>query len=114
MADLQTRTWRARSRARWTNTWIYVREIERRIQRSEKQSEKLLAVPSAPVGIPEAFDEHVDTLFELLALAYEADHTRVFTFMMNREFSQRTYPDLGVTEPHHAVSHNNGRSRACR
>ena len=98
-----------RDRARVDEYMTYVREIERRIQRSEKQAEKLLTVPTAPVGIPESFEEHVDTLFDLLALAYEADHTRVFTFMMNREFSQRTYPDLGVNEPHHAVSHNNGR-----
>ena len=98
-----------RDRARVDEYVSYVREIERRIQRSEKQTEKLLAVPAAPVGIPESFEEHVGTLFDLLALAYEADHTRVFTFMMNREFSQRTYPNLGVTEPHHAVSHNNGR-----
>ena len=108
LADLQ-KGLGGRDRARVGEYVDYVREIERRIQRSEKQSEKLLTVPSAPVGIPEAFDDHVDMLFELLALAYEADHTRVFTFMMNREFSQRTYPDLGVTEPHHAVSHNNGR-----
>ena len=98
-----------RDRARVDEYVSYVREIERRIQRSEKQTEKLLAVPAAPVGIPESFEEHVGTLFDLLALAYEADHTRVFTFMMNREFSQRTYPNLDVTEPHHAVSHNNGR-----
>jgi hypothetical protein len=98
-----------RDRARVDEYVSYVREIERRIQRSEKQTDKLLAVPAAPVGIPESFEEHVATLFDLLALAYEADHTRVFTFMMNREFSQRTYPNLGVTEPHHAVSHNNGR-----
>ena len=62
-------------------------------------------MPAAPVGIPESFEDHVALLFDLLALAYETDQTRVFTFMMSREFSQRTYPDLGVTEPHHAVSH---------
>ena len=45
-------------------------------------------------------------MFDLLALAFQTDQTRVFTFMMCREFSLRTYPDLGVTDPHHAVSHN--------
>ena len=108
LADLQPRLG-GRDRARVDEYVNYVREIERRIQRSETQAEKLLTVPAAPVGIPESFEEHVGLLFDLLALAYEADHTRVFSFMMNREFSQRTYPGLGVTEPHHAVSHNNGR-----
>ena len=108
LADLE-KTLGGRDRARVDEYVSYVREIERRIERSEKQAEKLLAVPAAPVGIPESFEEHVNTLFDLLALAYEADHTRVFSFMMNREFSQRTYPHLDVTEPHHAVSHNNGR-----
>ena len=108
LADLEGRLG-GRDRARVDEYVNYVREIERRIQRSESQAHKLLTVPAAPVGIPESFEEHVDLLFDLLALAYEADHTRVFTFMMNREFSQRTYPNLDVTEPHHAVSHNNGR-----
>jgi hypothetical protein len=51
-------------------------------------------------------------MFDLLALAYQADLTRVFTFMLAREVSQRTYPDLGVTEPHHAVSHHGNRPEA--
>ena len=52
----------------------------------------LLTVPNAPVGVPESFEEHATLLFDLLALAYQADLTRVFTFMLGREFSQRTYP----------------------
>ena len=48
-------------------------------------------------------------MFDLLALAYQADLTRVFTFMMAREVSQRTYPHIGVTEPHHAISHHGNR-----
>ena len=51
-------------------------------------------------------------MFDLLALAYQADLTRVFTFMMAREVSQRTYPELGVTEPHHAISHHGNRPAA--
>jgi len=65
-----------------------------------------LTVPGAPIGVPEAFEEHVAVLFDLLALAYEADLSRVFTFMMAREVSQRTYPQIGVTEPHHSISHH--------
>ncbi len=84
----------------------HVREVERRIQRTEQQADTQLAVPGAPVGVPESFEEHVAVLFDLLALAYEADLTRVFTFMMAREVSQRTYPQIGVTEPHHSISHH--------
>ena len=82
----------------------HVREIERRIQLAEAQSQTLVAIPDAPVGVPESFEEHVGLMYELLALAYEIDMTRVFTFMMCRELSQRTYPQLGVTEPHHSIS----------
>ena len=90
----------------------HVREIERRIQRAEQQAESLLAVPNAPVGVPESFEEHATLLFELLALAYQADLTRVFTFMLGRELSQRTYPNIGVTEPHHSISHHGNRPPA--
>jgi hypothetical protein len=84
----------------------HVREVERRIQSAEKQADTQLTVPIAPVGVPESFEEHVALMFDLLALAYEADLTRVFTFMMAREVSQRTYPNIGITEPHHSISHH--------
>ena len=60
----------------------------------------------APVGVPDSFEEHVGLMFDLLALAYQADVTRVFSFMLSRELSQRTYPQIGVTEQHHSVSHH--------
>jgi hypothetical protein len=82
-----------------------VREIERRIQRAEQQTINL-AVPDAPVGVPDSFEEHVALLFDLLTVAYQADLTRVFTFMIARELSHRTYPQVGVTDPHHTVSHH--------
>jgi hypothetical protein len=63
-------------------------------------------VPDAPVGVPDSFEEHAGLMFDLLTLAYQADLTRVFTFMLAREFSQRTYPQIGVNEPHHTVSHH--------
>jgi hypothetical protein len=60
----------------------------------------------APVGVPDSFDEHVGLMFDLVAAAWQADVTRVFTFMMSRELSQRTYPQIGVTEQHHSISHH--------
>jgi hypothetical protein len=98
-----------RDRARLDEYLDHVREIERRIQQSEQRADRQLTVPTAPIGVPESFEDHVNLLFDLLALAYEADQTRVFTFMMCREFSVRTYANLGVTEPHHTVSHTNNR-----
>lgn len=83
----------------------HIREIERRIQLAETAGFEDIDL-AAPIGVPASFDEHVSLMFELAALAYETDLTRVFTFMMAREFSMRTYPDLGIAEPHHAISHH--------
>jgi len=85
-----------------------VREIERRLQRAESQvaSNADVEIPQAPGGIPFEYTEHVRLMFDLLALAYRADITRVFTFMMAREVSNRTYTQVGVNEGHHAVSHH--------
>ncbi len=83
-----------------------LREIERRIQRQEARGATDVNAPDAPIGVPDSFDEHVALLFDLLAVAYQADITRVFSFMMSRELSQRTYPQIGVTEQHHSVSHH--------
>ena len=102
----------ARDRVRLDQYLDHVREIERRIRHAEQQAESLLAVPNAPVGVPESFEEHVTLLFDLLAVAYQADLTRVFTFMLGRELSQRTYPHIGVTEPHHSISHHGNRPPA--
>ena len=96
----------ARDRARLTEYLEYVREIERRIQRTEAQNSTSVTTIDAPLGIPEVFEEHVALMFDLLAAAYQADITRVFTFMMSREASQRTYPQVDVDEPHHTISHH--------
>jgi hypothetical protein len=93
-------------RARLGEYLGHIREVERRIEQAEQQSKSDLVVPTAPVGVPESFEEHVGLLFDLLALAYEADLTRVFTFMLARELSQRTYPNIEVTLPHHMISHH--------
>jgi hypothetical protein len=86
-----------------------VREIERRIQVAARQQNTEIELPGAPAGIPFSFEEHVGLMYDLLALAYQADVTRVFTFMVAREVSNRTYPQLGVPEGHHAVSHHQNR-----
>jgi hypothetical protein len=101
-----------RDRVRLDQYLNHVREIERRIQRAEQQAESLLSVPNAPVGVPESFEDHVTLLFDLLGIAFQADLTRVFTFMLGRELSQRTYPHIGVTEPHHSISHHGNRPPA--
>jgi hypothetical protein len=88
-----------------------IREIERRLDVAESQlrANPDMQVPDAPAGIPFVYEQHVDMMFDLIKLAYEADVTRVFTFMMAREISNRTYPQVGVTEGHHAVSHHANR-----
>ena len=96
----------ARDRARMTDYLDNLREIERRIQKQEARGAAQVDTPDAPIGVPDSFDEHVALLFDLLAVAYQSDTTRVFTFMMSRELSQRTYPQIGVTEQHHSVSHH--------
>jgi hypothetical protein len=83
-----------------------VREIERRIEKTETRNATVVTNIAAPVGVPEAFEDHAAMLFDLLAVAYQADLTRVFTFMMAREASQRTYPALGIPSTHHDVSHH--------
>jgi hypothetical protein len=102
----------ASDRTRLSQYLDHVREIERRIERAERQAAAIPEIPSAPVGVPESFEEHTTLLFELLAIAYQADLTRVFTFMLGRELSQRTYPHIGVTEPHHSISHHGNRPAA--
>ena len=86
-----------------------VREIERRIQVASRAQETELELPDAPAGIPFSFEDHVLLMYDLLALAYQANVTRVFTFMVAREVSNRTYPHLGVPDGHHAVSHHQNR-----
>jgi hypothetical protein len=97
----------ARDRSRISEYLDNIREIERRIQKAETQaSTSTLPVPETPIGVPESFEEHAKLMFDLQALAYQADITRVSTFMLARDLSQRTFPQIGVPEPHHATSHH--------
>ncbi len=92
-------------RARLGDYLENVREIERRIQKTEASNAKEVEI-DAPIGVPATFEEHAAVIFDLMAVAYQADLTRIFTFMMSREASQRTYPVLGISQPHHDVSHH--------
>ena len=83
-----------------------VREVERRIQRVEQRNASDLPDLNQPSGIPERFDEHVKLMYELQWLAYRADVTRIVTFMLGRELNFRTYPEIGITEGHHGLSHH--------
>ena len=96
----------ARDRVRLGDYLDNIREIERRIQQAEAHGLASTAAPDPPVGVPDSFEEHVTLQFQLLAAAWQADITRVFTFMTSRELSQRTYPQIGVNEQHHSVSHH--------
>ena len=94
-----------RDRQRVTEYLDNLREIERRIQQAEAHNRTDVNL-DVPIGVPDAFEDHVGLMYDLLAVAYQADITRVFTFMLTRELSQRTYQNIGVTEQHHTVSHH--------
>src|SRR3954466_448242 len=83
-----------------------VREIERRVQMAEKQDMTTLQIPDAPVGTPTDITEHFKLMFDLMALAFQADITRVITFSMDHEASMRTYTNLGIAEGFHPLSHH--------
>jgi len=88
-----------------------VREIERRIQKVEayNKSGEPREMPEAPVGVPDSFDDHVKLMFDLQALAFASDTTRVFSFKMGRDASSRVYPNSGVTTGFHPASHHGDR-----
>ena len=82
-----------------------IREIERRVQNADKGDRSKLDLPDTPGATPDSFHEHLTLLFDLLALAYQGDLTRVSTFMMAPEVSEQTYGHIGVPDAFHAVSH---------
>lgn len=83
-----------------------LRDVERRIQKAEEQSSKELPDVHQPAGIPDGFDEQVRLLYDLQVLAYQSDLTRVITFLYGREQTGRPYPQIGVPEPHHPLTHH--------
>jgi hypothetical protein len=83
-----------------------VREIERRVEKLAEQDLSHLTLPPAPVGIPDSFDEHLNLMFDLIALAYQGNLTRVFSMMMAAEVSTQTYNHIGVSDAFHPLSHH--------
>ncbi len=83
-----------------------VREIERRIERVGQQVSTGIAVPDAPVGIPQDFEEHMHLMFDLWVLAWQADITRITTLLMSKELSNAVYPNSGVRDSFHTLSHH--------
>jgi hypothetical protein len=83
-----------------------LRDVERRIQKAEEQSSKEVPDVDRPAGIPDGFEPHVELLYDLQLLAYQSDLTRVITFMYGREQNGRPYPQIGIPEPHHPLTHH--------
>ena len=83
-----------------------IRDAERRIELAEAQGERQLPLVDRPSGIPSTFEGHARLMFDLLTLAFRTDMTRVATFMLGREVSGRAYPEIGVPDSHHPVSHH--------
>ncbi|HJN45663.1 MAG: hypothetical protein CL477_18735 [Acidobacteria bacterium] len=96
-----------RDRAKLDEYLQSVREIERRLQNAEAQGRELPLVES-PAGIPVSYDEHARLMFDMQALALQTDTTRVITFQIGREQSGATYPQIGVSDSHHPISHHGG------
>ena len=98
-------------RARLSEYVDNIREIERRIQRVEARnaSGEQRALPEAPIGVPDSFEEHMHILMDLIALAFASDTTRVFSFKLGRDASGRSYPESGVATGFHNASHHGER-----
>ena len=113
VADLN-RTLDPNDRQRMAQYLDNAREIERRIQRVEARnsSGEARELPGAPPGVPDSFDEHVKLMFDLQALAFQADVTRVFSFKMGRDASSRVYPESGVSKGFHPSSHHGNKPAA--
>lgn len=85
-----------------------VRDVERRIQMAERQGDQKLPVVEQPAGIPDSFSDYAEVMYDLMALAYQTNLTRVATYLISREQSNRAYPEAGVPEAHHPMSHHQG------
>jgi Protein of unknown function (DUF1552) len=85
-----------------------IRDVENQLQRMETRLGTITGNPEAPVGLPEAFDDHMTITYNLMHLAYQGDISRVFTFMTGHEASDRAYGHIGIPEQHHTISHHGG------
>ena len=90
-----------------------IREIERRIEKVEERNAtgEARELPDAPIGVPDSYTEHVELMFDLVALAFVGDMTRVFSFKLSRDVSGRSFPESGVFEGFHNASHHRGREK---
>lgn len=95
----------ARDRTKIAEYFDAVRDLEKRIAKAESYNSDF-SVPDQPVGVPPTFREHVELMFDLQVLAFQADITRVSAFMMCRENINRSYPEIGLPEAHHSMSHH--------
>jgi hypothetical protein len=93
-------------KARLTEYLDSIRDGERRIQMAEQQNSRELPVVEQPIGIPTDYAEHAKLMMDMLALSYQTDLTRVSTFMLAREVSAHSYPEIGVSDSHHPLSHH--------
>ena len=95
-----------RDKVKLTEYFDSVRDIERRIQMAEAQNSRELPVVDQPAGVPSDYAEHARLMMDLLALSYQTDMTRISTFMLAREVSAHSYPEIGVSDSHHPLSHH--------
>jgi hypothetical protein len=105
LADLQRKIG-PNDRSKLSEYLDAVRDVERRIQRAEEQVGRELPVVPQPAGIPTSYEDHAKLMFDLLTLAFQCDLTRVSTFMLGRELSTRSFPEIGVPDQHHSLSHH--------
>ena len=97
----------ASDQAKVTDYLDAIREVERRIQKAESDSnDNPLPDLDRPVGVPVSYADHARLMFDLQLLAYQGDITRIATFQIARETSNRSYPEIGVPDPHHPLSHH--------
>ena len=87
-----------------------MREIERQIERAEKDGREIVPTIEKPEGIPAVFADYVTLMLDLQCAAFQADLTRVATFMMGREGSLQSYPEIGVPDSHHPLTHHGGKA----
>jgi hypothetical protein len=83
-----------------------VRDVERRLQRAEEQSDHRLPVIEQPAAVPTVYEDYAKLMFDLQVLAHQTDLTRITTFMLGRELSGRQYPEIGAPDAHHPTSHH--------
>ncbi len=95
-------------RVRITEYLDGMRDVERRIQMAEQQSDREIPTVERPSGVPADFADHLKLMFDLQVLAYQTDMTRIITFMMGPEQSNRTYKEIGIPDVHHSLSHHQG------